>query len=84
MDPVPSATSAFDGNIRFRDLETGETLTTQAEGVRRGVPARPSNDWRESIEVECRKRSIDRVELVTTDPLDRAVLDYLVKRARTF
>ena len=41
-------------------------------------------DRLESIEVECRKRAIDRVELVTTDPPDRALIDYLVKRAKTF
>ena len=33
LDPYERDLSV-DGNIRFRDLETGETLTTQAEGVR--------------------------------------------------
>jgi len=82
MDPT-ERDLAVDGNIRFRDLETGETLTTQAEGVRDAY-RKAVNDWLDAVEVECRKRSIDRVELVTTDPPDRAVLGYLIKRAKTF
>lgn len=82
MDPVERDLS-LDGNIRFRDLENGETLTTQAEGIRDAYK-KAVDDWRKAIEVECRKRAIDRIELVTTDPPDRAILDYLVKRARSF
>jgi len=82
MDPVERDLS-LDGNIRFHDLESGETLTTQAEGVRDAY-RQAVNDWRDQIEVECRKRAIDRVELVTTDPPDQALVDYLVKRAKTF
>jgi uncharacterized protein (DUF58 family) len=82
MDPV-ERDLALEGNIRFRDMESGETLTTQSEGIRDAYK-KAVDDWRESVELECRKRAIDRVELVTTDPLDRALLDYLVKRARTF
>src|SRR4051794_39894765 len=82
MDPV-ERDLGLEGNIRFRDMESGETLTIQAEGIRDAY-RKAVDDWRGEIEVECRKRAIDRVELVTTDPLDRALLDYLVKRARTF
>ena len=82
MDPVERDLS-LEGNIRFTDMESGESLTTEAEGVRDAY-RKAVDDWRNSVEVECRKRAIDRVELVTTDPLDRALLDYLVKRARTF
>ncbi len=69
MDPV-ERDLALEGNIRFRDMESGETLTTQSEGIRDAYK-KAVDDWRESVEVECRKRAIDRVELVTTDPLDR-------------
>jgi len=82
MDPS-ERDLAMEGNIRFRDMETGETLTTQAEGVREAY-LKAVNDWREALEVECRKRAIDRVELVTTDPPDGAILDYLIKRSKTF
>lgn len=73
----------LEGNIRFRDLETGEELTTQAEGVRENYLA-AMNEWRDSLEKECRNRSVDRVELTTDDPLDQALLDYLVRRAKSY
>lgn len=82
MDPWERDLSV-DGHIRFRDLESGESLTTQAEGVRDAYK-KAVDDWRQKLEVECRKRAIDRIELTTQDPPDRALLDYLVRRARTF
>jgi uncharacterized protein (DUF58 family) len=82
MDPV-ERDLALEGNVRFRDMESGETLTTQADGIQDAY-RKAVKDWLESVEVECRKRAIDRVELVTTDPPDRALIDYLVKRAKTF
>jgi uncharacterized protein (DUF58 family) len=72
-----------DGQFRFRDLESGETLTTQTEGIRAAY-RRAVDDWRQTLEHECRKRGIDRIELTTQDPPDQALLDYLVKRAKTF
>jgi uncharacterized protein (DUF58 family) len=73
----------LEGNIRFHDLESGEELTTQAEGVRDGYQ-QAINDWRRELEKECLNRAIDRVELTTDDPLDQALLDYLVRRAKSF
>jgi uncharacterized protein (DUF58 family) len=74
---------SVDGQIRFRDLETGEMLTTRAEAVR-DVYRQAVDAWRQAIELECRRRAIDRIELTTEEPPDRALLDYLVRRARTF
>jgi uncharacterized protein (DUF58 family) len=82
LDPYERDLSV-DGNIRFRDLESGETLTTQAEGVREAYK-KAVDEWRQALELECRKRAIDRIELTTDDPPDRALLDYLVKRAATY
>jgi uncharacterized protein (DUF58 family) len=73
----------LEGNIRFRDLETGEELTTHAEGIRESY-LKAIGDWRTEIERECRNRSVDRVELTTDDRLDQALLDYLVRRAKSF
>lgn len=81
MDPFERDLSV-DGNVRFRDLEDGDALTTQAEGIREAY-LKAVDDWRQSLEVECRKRAIDRIELTTDDAPDRALLDYLVRRART-
>lgn len=73
----------LEGNIRFRDLETSDELTTQAEGIREQYLA-ALDGWRNELETECRNRAVDRVELTTDDPLDRALLDYLVRRARSY
>ncbi len=73
----------IDGNICFHDLETNETLTTQAEAVREDY-LRAVNVWRNEIEQGCLQLAIDRVELTTDEPLDRALLDYLVRRSKSF
>jgi uncharacterized protein (DUF58 family) len=73
----------LEGHCRFHDLETGETLTTQADGVRESYLA-AVRDWQEQLEAQCRNRAVDRVELTTDDPLEQALLDYLVRRAKSF
>jgi uncharacterized protein (DUF58 family) len=72
----------LEGHYRFHDLETGEALVTQAESVRAAYRSAVT-EWRESLERECRKRAVDRVELTTAEPLDKALLDYLVRRAKS-
>jgi uncharacterized protein (DUF58 family) len=71
----------LEGNVRFRDLETGETLTTLSEGVREGY-RQAVRQWLTDLDRECLSRGIDRIELTTDDPLDRALLDYFVRRSR--
>ena len=71
----------LEGNVRFRDLETGETLTTLSEGVREGY-RQAVRQWLTELDRACLSRGIDRVELTTSDPLDRALLDYFVRRSR--
>jgi uncharacterized protein (DUF58 family) len=71
----------LEGNVRFRDLETGETLTTLSEGVRDGY-RQAVRQWLADLDRECLSRGVDRVELTTEDPLDRALLDYFTRRSR--
>jgi uncharacterized protein (DUF58 family) len=71
----------LEGNVRFRDLETGETLTTLSEGIRNGY-RQAVRQWLTELDRECLSRGIDRVELTTNDALDQALLDYFVRRAR--
>jgi uncharacterized protein (DUF58 family) len=71
----------LEGNVRFRDLETGETLTTLSEGVRDSYRA-AVRQWLSELDRECLTRGIDRIELTTNDPLDRALLDYFVRRSK--
>jgi len=73
----------LEGNVRFRDMETGEELVTQAEGVQEAY-RRAVAQWRQSLDAQCRGRAIDRVEIVTDEPLDRALLDYLVRRSKSY
>jgi uncharacterized protein (DUF58 family) len=70
----------LEGNVRFRDLETGEKLTTLSEGIREGYRV-AVRQWLTELDRECLSRGIDRVELTTNDPLDKALLDYFVRRA---
>ena len=72
----------LEGHCKFHDLETGEILTTQADGVRDSYLAEVQK-WRDEVEAQCRNRAVDRVELTTDDGLETALLDYLVRRART-
>ena len=71
----------LEGNVQFRDLETGETLTTLSEGVRDGYRA-AVQEWLTELDRECVSRGIDRVELTTDDPPDKALLEYFVRRGR--
>jgi uncharacterized protein (DUF58 family) len=71
----------LEGNVRFRDLETGEMLTTLSEGIRDGY-RKAVRQWLTELDRECLSRGIDRIELTTNDPLDKALLDYFVRRSR--
>jgi uncharacterized protein (DUF58 family) len=73
----------LEGHCKFHDLETGEILTTQADGVRDSYLA-AVQAWRDELEAQCRNRAVDRVELTTDDGLEQALLDYLVRRAKSF
>ena len=69
------------GNVRFRDLETGEEIITRTESIREEYVA-AIEEWRGAIEEECLNRSVDHVELTTEDLLQRALVDYLAKRSK--
>ncbi len=71
----------LEGNILFHDLETGESLSAQAEGIRDAYQRRVDRFCGE-METECLNRGIERLELTTDQPVDQALLDYLVRRAR--
>ncbi len=71
----------LEGNVRFRDLETGETLTTLSEGIRDGY-RKAVGQWLTELDRACISRGIDRIELTTNDPLDQALVDYFVRRSR--
>jgi uncharacterized protein (DUF58 family) len=71
----------IEGNVRFRDLETGETITTLSESVRDSYQ-KAVREWLTELDRECASRGIDRIELTTNDPLDKALLEYFVRRSK--
>ncbi|MFV0443920.1 MAG: DUF58 domain-containing protein [Planctomycetaceae bacterium] len=73
----------LEGHIRFHDLETRQELTTQAEGVQHEYQLRVDR-FCADVENECLNRGIERVELTTDQPLDLALRDYLVRRAKVY
>jgi uncharacterized protein (DUF58 family) len=79
LDPL-ERTLQVEGAIRFRDLETGEELVTQAQDIR---PAYENAiaQWFKELDQGCRSRDLERVSLTTDAPLANALYDYLARRA---
>jgi uncharacterized protein (DUF58 family) len=78
LDPTERS-FAFRQDAEFRDMETGEKMTTQAWHIR--------SAYRDSMAAfvdhyrrECRENYIDYVLLDTTTPYDVALVQYLQKR----
>ena len=67
--------------MRFVDMETGEEIVTRTEGIREDYLS-AVQEWRDTVDEECLNRNVDRVELTTEDPLDKALVDYLVRRSK--
>ena len=40
------------------------------------------NEFCEYYKMQCLKNNIDYVQLITTDPLDKSLMQYLIKRAQ--
>ncbi|MGO9913497.1 MAG: DUF58 domain-containing protein [Isosphaeraceae bacterium] len=73
----------LEGQVRFRDLETGDELTTQVDEIRAAYTAAVAA-WQTELDAGCRGREIDRVALCTDQPLERALDDYLTKRSQLY
>ena len=82
LDPLERSLPV-EGAVRFHDLETGEELVTQAQDIRPAYRA-AVDEWIEELEQGCRARELERVLLTTDQPLDRALYDYLARRARHY
>ncbi|MDZ7262322.1 MAG: DUF58 domain-containing protein [candidate division KSB1 bacterium] len=80
LDPM-EITFAFDHDAIFKDLETGEEISTQPWHIR--------GDYRQKVQAfiekykrDCRENRIDYVLMDTATDFDRALFEYLVKRKR--
>lgn len=82
LDPVEHHLP-FDGPVRFRDLETGEEVMTQAHELRSSFQSEIAT-WQNELGHACRSRDVDYVPLVTETRLDEPLTGYLATRAELF
>jgi uncharacterized protein (DUF58 family) len=73
----------LEGPVRFHDLETGEELVTQAHEIQPAYEA-AVNRWYAELEQMCVSRELDRVPLITDQPLAVALYQYLAQRAQHY
>ena len=82
LDPIEHHLPV-EGQVRFQDLETGEELTTQVDEIRAAYQAAIAA-WQTTLDEGCRAREIDRVTMTTDEPLEKALYDYLTRRAQLY
>jgi uncharacterized protein (DUF58 family) len=80
LDPT-EAEFRFDSDATFRDMETGELMTTEASSIR-GDYLGAVERWQARLRRECAESRIDYVPVLTSTPYDRALFSYLEKRKR--
>lgn len=78
LDPL-ERTFAFGSDAVFRDIETGESLSTQPYHIQKAYQE-AMNQFMDRYKRECRENSIDYLLLDTATPFDVALLNYLNKR----
>lgn len=78
LDPLERS-FAFGTDAVFKDVETGEMLTTQPHHVQKAYQD-AMKDFIERYKRECRENMIDYVLLDTSTSFDVALLNYLNKR----
>jgi uncharacterized protein (DUF58 family) len=72
-----------DGAVKLVDTETGEALETIAHEIRESYTAAVGK-WLGEIQTGCMARDIDYLQLVTNQPLERALADYCRRRSLLF
>lgn len=72
---------AFEREAVYVDSESGDRVTTRPQELRGDYRAR-IDAWRDKLRQVCIEKRADYVPLTTDQPYDRALLEYLSKRAR--
>jgi uncharacterized protein (DUF58 family) len=80
LDPL-EVSFDFQKEAVYVDLESGERVTTRPQELRGDYRERV-RAWREQLRQACVEKRADYVPLTTDQPYDRALLEYLSKRAR--
>lgn len=78
LDPA-ELTFPYTGSVVFRDMETGETLSTQADTLKADYLEK-LNQFIQSYRRGCGASQIDYVQLDTATPFDYALSEYLSRR----
>ena len=73
----------FHGLVELEDPETGDRVAVDADGMRSDYQAEVES-FREVYRDRCQQARIDYVELDTSMPFDKALMEYLLKRQRRF
>ena len=71
----------FNARTRFRDMETGEMITTEPWHIRKDYQELVEK-FQNSYRRHCRERHIDYIPLFTDESLDVALNEYLRKRQK--
>ncbi len=82
LEPV-ERNLTVDGSVRFRDLETGEEIVTQAHEIRASFAA-AVEAWIEALHQGCLTRDLDHHVMLTSTPLEQALWDYFIRRAELY
>lgn len=82
LDPLEMSFS-FGKDAVFKDLETGEELTTQPYQIQKAYREAMS-EFTQKIKSECLNSNIDYNIINTSTPFDKALFSYIQKRSRLF
>jgi len=82
LDPM-ERTFSFGKDAIFKDLETGDELTTQPYQIQKAYREAMS-EFTNRIKTECLNSNIDYNLIETSDPYDKALLRYIQKREKLY
>jgi uncharacterized protein (DUF58 family) len=82
LDPMEK-TFSFGKDAIFKDLETGDELTTQPYQIQKAY-REAMFEFTNRIQKECLNSNIDYNLIETSDPYDKALLRYIQKRSRLY
>ncbi len=73
----------FNERTQFIDLETNETITTDPWHIRTAYQA-GIQQFCNNLKINCRKNKVDYTLIDTSQPIEIALFDYLIKRKNIF
>ena len=82
LDPMEK-TFSFGRDAIFKDLETGDELTTQPYQIQKAY-REAMNEFTSRIKSECLNSNIDYNLIETSDSYDKALFRYIQKRSKLF